>query len=380
MNKLVDKYITNLLILNQYFVSIYSNHYPKEIVLLIIQIYYDLFPIKLACGPAHNLLLFDDQLWVWGSNDEGQLGYLSSHNDVGFPTQSHDLFSTKITKLNGGEGRSMFLLKDGRICAWGVGWENYFCLGHKIDWTSHLNLKKISSMEDHSMAVDDKDELYVCGDNNYAQLGLGHTWPVQSSRKNYLKNVKKICCGGSHSMAMTVSNKIYVWGSNKYGQLGLGHREETTLPCELKLSNVSQIACGYNYSMALTNTGEVWVWGITANAEYSRTMNSPQQMILPPIKKIASGYNHVVAVTYSGELYIWGDHRDGRLGLGHNQKITSPQKLNLPPIKKVKCGEYHTIAITIFNEIYVWGGNYNSQLGTGDYTNYNAPQKISLNL
>lgn len=47
-----------------------SNHYPREIILLIIT---NIPKIRIACGQSHSIIL-SNQIYVTGSNSFGQLG------------------------------------------------------------------------------------------------------------------------------------------------------------------------------------------------------------------------------------------------------------------------------------------------------------------
>ena len=77
--------------------------------------------------------------------------------------------------------------------------------------------------------------MYVWGYNQHGQLGLGHFNNINTPQELNLPNVKKIICGSGpyHTIAITKLGKVYVWGNNQYGQLGLGHTKNVNIPREL---------------------------------------------------------------------------------------------------------------------------------------------------
>ena len=85
------------------------------------------------------------------------------------------------------------------------------------------NLSEIVRIEcgyHHSMCIDNYDNLYVFGCNNYGQLGLGDTDNRNTPIKNpSLSNIIDISRGGYHTLVKTLNNEIYAFGHNK--QLGI---------------------------------------------------------------------------------------------------------------------------------------------------------------
>ena len=59
-------------ILNEYTRNIFGSHYPKEIIMLIVMIFYR--GMRISCGAYYNVLLHTDKIYVWGDNENGQLG------------------------------------------------------------------------------------------------------------------------------------------------------------------------------------------------------------------------------------------------------------------------------------------------------------------
>src|SRR5439155_1003057 len=63
----------------------------------------------------------------------------------------------------------------------------------------------------------------------------------------------QISNGANHSLIMTINGKIYVIGENEYGQLGLGNCNSKYEPILLQqLANIIQVSAGGSFSLVLT--------------------------------------------------------------------------------------------------------------------------------
>ncbi|BFZ21760.1 hypothetical protein BsWGS_24799 [Bradybaena similaris] len=78
-------------------------------------------------------------------------------------------------------------------------------------------------------------ELWVWGDNQQGQLGLGDL--VDRSQPTIVKffvgrHVIKLAAGDNHCLALTANSQVYSWGCNSFGQLG--HPAAVHLPTRIK--------------------------------------------------------------------------------------------------------------------------------------------------
>jgi alpha-tubulin suppressor-like RCC1 family protein len=109
---------------------------------------------------------------------------------------------------------------------------------------------------------------------------------------------------------------VYTWGYNEHGELGLGNTTYNDTPQKIQsISNISDIYCGAYF-----------VFG----------RNS---------KRITIGYTYNDDIE-TGTWYAWGCNADGRLGLGHSNKMLSPTEApHLKDAISISCGVAHTLAI-----------------------------------
>lgn len=202
------------------------------------------------------------------------------------------------------------------------------------------------------------DEIFVVGNNEYGQLGLGDNLERQTphflpSPSNY--PWKRFFCGFTHSIGLTTSGEAYIWGENGEGQLGLEKKEEQHRPSNFKRLMKEVRNFGRRRRRIPQNKGDI---------------TSPQ--LLAPQdaewESFACGFGFTVALTRSNTAYVWGLNDLGQLGLGDEKIRTSPELFPSPsksPWQKFFCGAFHTIGMTASGEVFVWGLNDCGQLGVG---------------
>jgi alpha-tubulin suppressor-like RCC1 family protein len=183
-----------------------------------------LIKIRLLFIFRSNEVLFttsDDDFFTYGRNEYGCLG-TGNMDPLGEPTKIDELCGFKIIDIVAGRYHMMALTEDGKVFTW--------------------------------------------GQNNCAQLGHDemnqdfHKPSIVKALKD--EKITKICCGHSHSLALNDRGEIFSWGSNEWGEVGSG-KEDTSQAVPIRLKGlgrdkVSAIACGLYHSLALTELGKVY--------------------------------------------------------------------------------------------------------------------------
>jgi len=233
------------------------------------------------------------------------------------------------------------------------------------------------------------DKIYVWGQNDHGQLGLGHKENITSPTELILPmDIKSINCGWYHSVALTYTpNKLYVWGPNFKGTLGLGHVNYQKIPTELFLCvTIKSISCGGYHTVALTNiSNKLYVWGGNQFGQLGLGNNDDKKLsheliLCKSIISISCGGYHSVALLqdsdHLNQIYVWGYNNVGQLGLGDTNDRNVPCELNLHKrVISISCGVACTIALTNQNDIYMWGRHIESFLGKST----NLPKKLIIN-
>lgn len=126
----------------------------------------------------------------------------------------------------------------------------------------------------HFVALTDEGQVFMWGDNEFCQLGVG---PLSSGRYSYtpllvrgaLENerVTSVACGFNHTIALTDGGVVYGWGFNKDGRVGvsgvnsIGPANIISFPAKVAFpeanAKIISVACGRQFSVALSEEGHV---------------------------------------------------------------------------------------------------------------------------
>ena len=261
------------------------------------------------------------------------------------------------------------------------------------------------------ISTDSSNNLYVCGDNRFGQLGLGNTIN-QSTFQNPTSNIsgKKIIYAvsgqGLQSFILTndSSNNLYVCGSNTSGQLGL----DTTTPyttfqnATINISGKKIISASTgSMSFILTNDTSNNLYGCGSNirgtlglgnnTSYTTFQNPTINISGKKIINVSCGSVSCLILTdeIQNNLYGCGDNLYGQLGLGPTTATTYNTFQNVVTNisgKKVlfaSAGDVHTLILTndVINNLYSCGDNSDGQLGLGTTTTkYDTFQPVTTNI
>ena len=383
----MHKFILIILSLKDYLKRFFGDHYPNEIVQLIILASHKSFKIH---GGYHYTFLMSEKTYIWGCNSRNELRF-----KLDYKNSPQELPKIRFSKIKCGYEHMVALTPQSELYVWGR--NNYGQLGldnigysrcGPIPYKLLSDIKKIYCGREYTIVITKtRSEIYVWGGNEYGQLGLGNNRTYCSPQKLQLSNVTSISCGVTHAIAFAKnSNKIYVWGTNHFGELGLGDNKNYNRPTELFLPlNVLKIRCGQHHTIALSASGKLFVWGENSSCELGlgdRThRNIPHELLLEDkiVIGVSCGMSHTMVLTNRGEIYGWGDNASGQLeSIYDSSYVSIPTKISLDKIMFVSCGAFHTIAVTIYNDIFVWGYNEMGQLGIGDYMNRTKPRLLKF--
>ena len=86
------------------------------------------------------------------------------------------------------------------------------------------NVKSISCGMNHSAIVTGNGSLFLNGDGNFGQLGLGSlyydTYLIRYVRITNVDNAKYVSCGDNYTAVLLSNNQIVTFGNNYTGQFG----------------------------------------------------------------------------------------------------------------------------------------------------------------
>ena len=181
-------------------------------------------------------------LWMWGHNDNGQLGNEASGTDVisnvpiNITAQTGiELEGATMSEISFGYQISAAIDTNDDFWIWGGGIADVVPDNMTESGSSTTiegeTIVQLSTGYNHVAAIDSDNDLWLWGNNAYGQLGNKSTTnssdPINLTEgvetdPLYEKNITQVSLGGWHSLALTDEGEIYSWGLNEYGQLGNG--------------------------------------------------------------------------------------------------------------------------------------------------------------
>ena len=222
---------------------------------------------KVISGYHCNLSLMDDgKLFSWGWGAHGQLG-LGDANDRDVPTLILSLSGIKIRTLACGDRHAFAVTESGQVYAWGSNQFGQLGFGRKGDAVLSPTLipsldgligDGISSGDRHSAAITNTGALYTWGCGSDGQCGHGNFDDVLRPKLvEALTPYRSIavCCGHNFTLALTSVKRIFAFGNNTYGQLGNNGSGKQNSPVEVTVHSfpkVRNVACGHFHCILWT--------------------------------------------------------------------------------------------------------------------------------
>ncbi len=176
---------------------------------------------------------------------DGQLG-LGHKDSVNIPTCIFLPTHEKITAVVTNDGSTFLRSESGQWYACGNNKRGPLGLGHK-DSVNIPTLVLLSVNEKITAVVtndgstflrSESGQWYACGDNMFGKLGLGHANGVYVPTLVLLsvnENITSVVTDGLSTFFISESGRLFVCGLNNYGQLGLGHKDPVMIPTLLTL-------------------------------------------------------------------------------------------------------------------------------------------------
>eukprot|EP01117_Protostelium_nocturnum_P008232 TRINITY_DN2938_c0_g1_i1.p1 TRINITY_DN2938_c0_g1~~TRINITY_DN2938_c0_g1_i1.p1 ORF type:complete len:804 (+),score=242.93 TRINITY_DN2938_c0_g1_i1:76-2412(+) len=302
---------------------------------------------SISCGEYHAAAATNEGLFVWGTNNFGQLG-------LHLPDEEEHREGTVNPNFIKRKDWSLPVLVP---------------LFKQLDF--HISF--VACGDGFTLALNDLGELYAWGINTWGQLGTrdrgNKNYPVKIDTNGV--NFKHLSAGMNHSVGIDSNGAVYSWGLSTYGQLGLESWEESkgvlsddeNLPFVLKptrvnsLSNfeIVQTVCGSDFTLFRDSNGKVFACGYSTLGQCGQGNRRDQKVPVPVsfgtdmvATWIAAGSSHSVAVSNSGQVWTWGSGTAGQLGHSSSKDEIRPklvESLANERVDMVVCGSTFTLAL-----------------------------------
>lgn len=262
----------------------------------------------------------DGTLWLWGDNTYGQLG-----DNTVVPKSSPIQTIAGGTNWNqvaiGGD-HTAAIKTDGTLWIWGRNNNGQLGDNTVVSKSSPIqtvaggnNWKQVSCGMQIAGAIKTDGTLWVWGYNTFSILGdstgVSKSSPVQTFAGG--TNWKQVACGDSHFAAIKTDGTLWTWGTNTDGQLGINTSTDKSRPTQTVSAgtNWKQVSCGYSHTGSIKTDGTLWIWGSNSNGQLGDntiiSKSSPIQTVAGGTswKNVACGGVHTSAIYFydAGNLY-----------------------------------------------------------------------------
>ncbi|KAI9120672.1 hypothetical protein K1719_007705 [Acacia pycnantha] len=258
---------------------------------------------EIAAAKHHTVIATEGgEVFTWGSNREGQLGYTSVDSQ---PTPR------RVTSLRS-------------------------------------KIVSVSASNKHTAVVSDLGEVFTWGCNREGQLGYGTSNSASNNTPHvveYLKGKKLIGVSAAkyHTIVLGSDGEVYTWGHRlvtpRRVVISRNLKKSGSTPLKfhrMERLHVISIAAGMVHSMALTDDGALFYW---VSSDPDLRCQQIYAMCGKNIVSLSAGKYWTAAVTATGDIYVW----DGKKG-----KDKPPVSTRLHGVKRatsVSVGETHLLIV-----------------------------------
>lgn len=358
------------------------------------------------------LLTSKGRLYLWGRNQEGQLGN-SDQDDQRIPLEVTSIFDLQsgeiIIQFALGESHSAALTSLGRLFMWGSGTNGE--LGNNTtdhsstpqDITTYFLLQPNETIASvalgkmFSAALTSFGRVFTWGSNAQGALGDGSNTnkgvPQDITSFFSISAEEQIVslAFAANPTALTSKGRLFIWGANERGSIGDGTWIDRYYPTDITShlplqtgESIHQFSTGFGgFSAVFTSFGRVFTWGANTFGQLgdgSKTnRNTPIDItsnfaleIEEALLGLSVGGDFMTAWTSSDHFFTWGNNSMDQRGSFVLEQTSLPQNVSYYisiikrlPIHQVLTGYQNCAMIMEGGFIYVWGSNIHGTLGLG---------------
>lgn len=318
------------------------------------------------------------ELYTWGFGRGGRLGHPdfdvhSGQAAVITPRLvTSGLGSRKVKAVAAAKHHTVIATESGDVFTWGSNREGQ--LGYtSIDTQPtprrvnclRIRIVAVAAANKHTAAVAESGEVFTWGCNKEGQLGYG----TSNSASNYTprmveylkgKAFKEVSAAKYHTVVLSADGEVFTWGhrlvnprrviiSRSLKKCGAAllkfHRTERL--------HVISVSAGMTHSSALTDDGALFFW---ISSDPDLRCEQVNSLSGKNIVSISSGKYWTAAVTTTGDVYMW----DGKKCKHENPVIT--RLLGIKHATSICVGETHLLAVcSLYHPAYLPASDSNHQ-------------------
>ena len=262
----------------------------------------------------------DDTLWIWGSNIGGLRGIGTEKNSEDDTLPRPAQVMTDVRDVDAGPSHTAAIKNDGSLWIWGSNDSGQLGTGDQTDRPLPTKImddvQNVYLNDEHSAALKTDGSLWVWGSNDRGQLGTGSRAKRLRPVK-ILDNVQSAALGECHGGALKNDGSLWIWGSNDSGQLGTGDRASQPRPVKIPLPGTraqdddtnTRPSIPQMEGIANTAAGITIKWTRTANTDgyyvYRRNKNAAWKRIVQIRSAAKTSYTDTTVKSKNGMAYSY---------------------------------------------------------------------------
>ncbi|XP_019702667.1 uncharacterized protein [Elaeis guineensis] len=309
------------------------------------------------------------ELYTWGFGRGGRLGHPdfdihSGQAAVITPRQvTLGLGSRQVKSIAAAKHHTVIATESGEVFTWGSNREGQ--LGYtSVDTqptprrVSSFKVKiiAVAAANKHTAAVAESGEVYTWGCNKEGQLGYG----TSNSASNYTprmveylkgKVFRGVSAAKYHTIVLGADGEVFTWGHRlvtpKRVVIARSIKKSGSTPLKfhrMERLHVISVAAGMIHSTALTDDGALFYW---VSSDPNLRCQQLYSMCGRNIVGISAGKYWTAAVTTTGDVYMWD---------GKKNKDVTPIITRLHGVKRatsVCVGETHLLVLcALYHPVY----------------------------
>ncbi|KDP39680.1 hypothetical protein JCGZ_02700 [Jatropha curcas] len=308
------------------------------------------------------------EVYTWGFGRGGRLGHPdfdihSGQAAVITPRQvTSGLGHRRVKAIAAAKHHTVLATESGEVFTWGSNREGQ--LGYTVDTqptprrVSSLRSKivAVAAANKHTAVVSDSGEVFTWGCNKEGQLGYGTSNSASNYTPRLVEYLKgKVFIGVTtakyHTIVLGADGEVYTWGHRlvtpKRVVIARNLKKSGSSPLKfhrMERLHVSSIAAGMIHSLALTDDGALFYW---LSADPDLRCQQLYSLCGKKVVDISAGKYWSSVVTATGDVYMW----DGKKG-----KDKLPDVTRLHGVKRVtslSVGETHLLMVgSLYHGIY----------------------------
>jgi len=358
-------------------------------------------------GTAYTFSVQDaaNKLWSWGDNAYGRLGHNQAEAQLDAASSPVQVpgtgWKSGWQKSNANMTYNTGAVKDdGTLWMWGLNEQGQLGHNNRTQYSSPTQIpgttwSLVSSGAYTSGAVKTDGTLWMWGRNTFGQIGDNTQGSGASTAKSSPVQIpgttwRSINIGHYTTTATKTDNTLWIWGRGESGVTGQNNETNYSSPVQIPGTTwKSSIQISDTNAAAIKTDGTLWTWGGNDDGILGQNnttkYSSPVQIPGTTWVTFSGGMQWILATKTDGTLWGWGDGEYGQLG--QNDEVDRSSPIQIPGTTwgtnelHIRAGRGTAYAIKTDGTLWSWGYNGAGALGqnTPNPSKLSSPVQVGSN-